>query len=188
VEEVEKPMGSGKGTGAFSQAVCHKIFLKEVEEQKMDWISLIVFFVLVGAAGVFGGQWGANEWYERLQKPVFTPPNWLFPIAWTVLYAMIAIAGWRVWDAAHPQRESALGFWGLQLLLNAGWSYLFFGRRDLSAGLAGIAALWLSIAGFIAFAYPADETAALLFIPYLIWVSFAGFLNFTIWRMNPSYR
>ena len=147
-------------------------------------IALLVFLAITAAAAVTGSLFRPGEWYETLAKPGWTPPNWLFPPVWTVLYIMIAVAGWRVWkvEGIGP----AVGVWAASLALNAAWSWLMFGQKQI--GLAGIdvAFLWLSIAAFIAIAWPVDRTAALLFAPYLVWVSYAAALNLTIWRMNPA--
>ncbi len=156
----------------------------------LDWISpnILSFAVFVGlvlAAAVFGGQWGAGPWYNALSKPSWTPPNWLFPVAWTVLYLMIAVAGWLIWETPHESQNLLLAVWGIQLLLNAGWSYIFFGRKEIGLAFIELSGLWLSIAAFILLAWPVNPNASLLFIPYLIWVSYAGALNAAIWRRNP---
>ncbi len=145
--------------------------------------SLIVFLVLVGAAATTGGLFKPGPWYETLVKPSWTPPNWLFPIAWTVLYTMIAIAGWRVWQAEGL--GAALTVWGIGLVLNMAWSWLMFGRQDIGLALVDLILMWISIVIFIVLAMPIDRTAALLFAPYLVWVSYAGALNFVIWKWNP---
>lgn len=156
----------------------------------MDWlsadiVSFAIFVGLVAGAATLGGQWGAGPWYDMLSKPSWTPPKWLFPVAWTALYLMIAIAGWLIWQTPHESQALVLAIWGIQLLLNALWSYIFFGRKEIGLALAELSALWFSIAAFIAFAMPVNATAALLFAPYLIWVSYAGALNASIWRRNP---
>jgi len=155
-----------------------------------DWISpdIVSFAIFVGlviAAAAFGGQWGAGPWYNALSKPSWTPPNWLFPIAWAVIYLMIAIAGWLIWDRPHPNSGPLLALWGAQLILNAIWSYIFFGRKNIGIALADITGLWITIAAFTVLAWEVDYRAALLFLPYLIWVTYAGALNAAIWRRNP---
>jgi tryptophan-rich sensory protein len=147
--------------------------------------SFAVFVGLVIAAAAFGGQWGAGAWYNALSKPGWTPPNGLFPVAWTVLYLMMAVAGWLIWETPHPSRPALLAVWGAQLLLNALWSYIFFGRKDIGLALAELSGLWVLIAIFTVLAWPVNREAALLFLPYLIWVSYAGALNAAIWRRNP---
>ena len=154
-----------------------------------DWIStdLLSFFAFLGAvaaAAAFGGQWGAGPWYNALSKPSWTPPNWLFPVAWSVLYIMVAVAGWLVWRTPHPDQPLLLGLWAAQLFFNALWSYIFFGRKNLGLALAELGLLWLSIAAFTVLAWPVEPTAALLFVPYLVWVSYAGALNASIWHRN----
>jgi tryptophan-rich sensory protein len=151
-----------------------------------DWVSLGVFAALVVAAAFFGGQWGANAWYATLSKPSFTPPNWLFPIAWTVLYFMIAVAGWLVWQKGGPEANRALIVWAAQLIPNAIWSYVFFGRQEIGAALIVLLVMWALIALFIVLAWPVDRRASLLFVPYFIWVSYAGVLNYVILKMNPA--
>lgn len=151
----------------------------------MRFISFLVFLGFVGAAAVTGARYMPGEWYQSLSKPSWTPPDWLFPIAWTVLYFMIAIAGWLVW-----QKEgvgTALVIWFSGLVLNAAWSYLMFGRHEIGYALVDVAALWVSIVAFIALAWNVDRTAAYLFMPYLVWVSFATALNAAVWQMNPNY-
>jgi tryptophan-rich sensory protein len=113
------------------------------------------------------------------------PPNWLFPVAWTVLYVMIAVAGWLVWrEAGFAGAPLALGLWAVQLVLNAAWSWIFFGLRRMDWALADLAALWLAIlATILAFA-PVSAAAAWLMAPYLAWVSFAGVLNLAMVRLN----
>jgi benzodiazapine receptor len=149
-------------------------------------LTFIVFLALVAGAAFFGGQWGAGPWYRSLSKPSWTPPNWLFPAVWTLLYAMIAIAGLLVWNTPHESRTTLLTLWGMQLVLNALWSYIFFGRRDMRLALVDIVLLWLTIAVFIMLAWPVNELAAVLFMPYLTWVSYATALNATIWLRNPT--
>lgn len=145
-------------------------------------VPLMVFSALTAAAAVTGSQFMPGEWYSALNKPTWTPPNWLFPIAWTVLYIMIAIAGWLVWRRAGWCQ--AIQIWGIGLILNALWSYIMFGRHEIGWALADIVGLWLSIAAFIWVALPIDLRASALFAPYLAWVSFATALNFAIWQMN----
>jgi tryptophan-rich sensory protein len=123
-----------------------------------------------------------GEWYAALNKPSWTPPNWVFPVAWTILYAMIAVAGWQVWKAG--KWTPALAIWVIGLALNALWSYLMFGRHDIALALVDISALWLAIVAFVVTARPLDKKASYLFIPYLAWVSFAAALNFAVWQLN----
>ena len=150
----------------------------------MPDLSFVVFLGLVMVAASTGMLFKPGEWYRRLKKPSWTPPDLAFPIVWTVLYLMIAVAGWLVWREGSV---AALIFWGLQLILNALWSYLFFGQRRMDLALADVSLLWLSVAGFIVIAWPLSTTAALLFVPYLIWVSIAANLNRAVRKMNPEF-
>jgi benzodiazapine receptor len=149
----------------------------------LDW-SLAVFVILVVVAASSGIFFQPGDWYESLRKPRWTPPNWLFGPVWSVLYVMIAIAGWLVWKQAPG--SGAMWFWGLQLFVNATWSGVFFGMRRMDLAFYDIGLLWLLVAGFIVTALPISTVAALLFVPYLIWVSIAGALNWTVWRMNAA--
>lgn len=147
------------------------------------YLSLLIFAGLVCCAAVSGAMFSPGDWYETLNRPPWTPPNWLFPVAWTALYIMMAIAGWRIWkaDGFGP----ALAVWGGGLVFNAAWSWIMFGQHEIGWALADLAALWISILVFIWLAFPIDRQAALLFVPYLIWVSYAGALNLNIWQTNP---
>ncbi len=148
----------------------------------MALIGLLVFLGLTAVAASFGSLFLPGRWYETIAKPSWTPPGWLFPIAWTPLYVTIAIAGWSLWKS-HGL-NGALFLWLLQLVFNGLWSPIMFGRKNIEMALADLIALWLCILGFILAALPLNPTAAYLFVPYFLWVSFAGFLNWTIWRMN----
>lgn len=146
--------------------------------------SLIMFIALVLAAATTGTQFSPGEWYAALNKPSWTPPNWAFPVAWTILYLVIAIAGWLAWRAAGI--GAAVIIWVIGLVLNALWSYLMFGRHDIALALVDIVLLWLAIAAFIYATWNLDRTAAYLFVPYIAWVTFAAALNFEVWRLNLS--
>ena len=149
-------------------------------------VSAIVFILLVALAAVTGGLYKPGDWYRQLEKPGWTPPNRAFPVVWTILYVMIGLAGWTAWRSTG---WSALtGLWMAQLIFNALWSYLFFGVRRMGWALIDIAALWLAIAAFIVLAWPVSPFAAMLFVPYLIWVSIAAALNKRIGDLNPSVR
>ncbi len=143
------------------------------------------FLVACFAAAATGILFKPGAWYERLRKPSWRPPNWLFAPVWTVLYLMIALAGWLVWRSAEfSGATTALALYALQLLLNALWTPVFFGLHRPDLGFAVIVALWLAIVATIVAFAPVNGIAALLMIPYLAWVSFASMLNFAIWRLN----
>lgn len=152
------------------------------------------FLALVGfiaAAFVAGGIGSAatfehvRTWYPSLHKPSWTPPNWLFGPVWTCLYVMMAVAAWRVWrsrPAAAAKTEIAL--YASQITLNLLWSVLFFGLRNPALGLIDIVLLWALLLFMQVRFYRADLLAALLWLPYLLWVSFATALNTAIWWLN----
>lgn len=146
-------------------------------------MALAVFVVLVLVAASTGAIFKPGVWYERLDKPSWTPPNIAFPIVWSILYVMIAMAGWLVWREVGWSLPIVL--WGAQLFVNAAWSWLFFGRRRMDLALIDVGALWLVIAGFILTAWPISTTASLLFLPYLVWVSIAAALNRSVLNRNP---
>lgn len=124
-------------------------------------------------------------WYRDLAKPDFNPPDWLFGPVWTLLYAMMAVALWRVIGLASGQRRRAavLAF-ALQLLLNVAWSLVFFGAHSIGGGLATIILLWLAILATILRFSPIDSLAGWLLAPYLLWVSFAALLNLALLILN----
>jgi tryptophan-rich sensory protein len=149
--------------------------------------SLALFVAAVAGAAVAGSQFRPGAWYAALEKPAWTPPDWLFAPVWTALYVAIAVAGWLVWrGGASPRRSAALGFWVAQLLLNALWSWLFFGLHRPGLALVEIAALWLAILGFALAAWPVKRLATVLFVPYALWVGYAAALNLALWRLNPA--
>lgn len=125
-------------------------------------------------------------WYAGLVKPGFNPPNWVFGPVWTLLYAMMAYAAWRILSlpAQTPGRRAALFMFFVQLSLNAAWSWVFFGNRSILGGLIVIAMLWLAIAETIRRFWELDRPAAWLLMPYLAWVSYASLLNATLWQLN----
>jgi tryptophan-rich sensory protein len=142
------------------------------------------FVLACFAAASTGAVFRPGAWYRRLRKPAFNPPDWLFGPAWTLLYISIAVAAWLVWRETGFGPEIAL--WWASLLLNAAWSWLFFGLRRMDWAFYETVPFWLSILGMILAFAPVSATAAWLLLPYLAWVGFAGFLNWTLWRMNPA--
>jgi translocator protein len=123
-----------------------------------------------------------GEWYASLAKPFFNPPNWVFGPVWTVLYVLIGIAGGIAW--LSPARMPLTGLWFAQALLNGAWSISFFRLQSPALGLVVVIAMLAAILAFIALGWRPARMAALLFIPYALWVSFATLLNATILAMN----
>jgi tryptophan-rich sensory protein len=146
-------------------------------------LALIPFLVLVVGGGLaIGFLTAPGEWYAGLAKPSFNPPNWLFAPVWTLLYVLIAIAGWRIWrrDAGGwPMR-----LWWSQLVFNFLWSPIFFAAHQVGIALVVILLLLAMILAFIVTSWRRDREAALLFTPYAAWVAFASTLNASILALN----
>ncbi len=150
-------------------------------------MSLVVFILAVMLVASSGAVFKPGAWYRTLTKPSWTPPDWVFPAGWTLLYVLIAIAGWRVWERLPLEAAVVpMAVYALQLVLNAGWSAIFFGLKRPDWAFAELACLWLAIVANILAFHPIDPLAAALLLPYLAWVTFAGALNLAVWRLNPS--
>jgi translocator protein len=141
---------------------------------------------LAGALGSLATSPNIPTWYAGLAKPGFTPPNWAFPAAWTILYLMMAAAVWRVLSRplAAPGRSGAIAAFFVQLVLNALWSWAFFALRSPLSGLVVIVLLVVAIVETIRRLAALDRVAAWLLAPYLAWVLYATALNLAIWRLN----
>ncbi len=152
-------------------------------------IKLITAVAICQIAGLIGSLFTTPAiagWYAVLEKPGFTPPNWVFSPVWIGLYVLMAVAAFLVWDKGFSSKgvKTALAFFGVQLLLNTLWSILFFGCRSPFLAFVEIIALWLAIAVTGVTFYRVFKPAAFLLVPYLLWVSFAAALNFAILRLN----
>ena len=146
-------------------------------------LSLVVFVVLVLGGGLLIGYATLpGEWYALLAKPPFNPPNWVFGPVWSLLYILIAIAGWRTWRL-QPE-STAMKAWVVQMVLNFLWSPTFFGAKLTGLALVVIVLLLASILLFIARVWASDRLSGWLFVPYAAWVAFATLLNAAIWRLN----
>ena len=148
---------------------------------------MMLFFIFLFAcfaAGATGGLFPPGPWYRELNKPTWTPPDWLFPVAWTVLYLCMAAAAARV--ANLPGSGIALALWALQIALNTLWTPVFFGKQMIKAGMAVLTLLWLSVAACMIALFQLDTIAGLLFLPYLVWVSVAAALNYSVMTLNPA--
>ncbi len=150
----------------------------------MDPGLFLLFLAACIAAGSTGAAFPPGAWYDGLQKPSWTPPNWLFPVAWTTLYLCIAFAASRVAGVAGS--GYAMGFFALQIALNTLWTPIFFGLRRMGGGMLVLVFLWLAVAATLVAFWRIDLIAGLLFIPYLVWVTVAGALNWAVWRLNPG--
>lgn len=148
-------------------------------------LAFVVGCEAVGLAGAAVTNPG-SDWYRALVKPSFQPPAWVFGPAWTLLYALMGLAAWRVWQRrTAPGARTALVLFGVQLAVNAAWSPVFFGAHAVGAALAVIAVLVVLVAATIVAFRRVDRTAAALLLPYLAWVLFATVLNAAILRLNP---
>jgi len=151
-------------------------------------VSLILCIALCQAVGGLGAIFTTPEisgWYASIQKPSFNPPNWIFAPVWTTLFLLMGVSLWLTLKTENsPARKTALVAFAIQLLLNSAWSFLFFKMHSPLAGLIEIIFLWAAILFWILKTYSVSKLGALLSIPYLLWVSFASFLNFWIWKLN----
>ena len=138
----------------------------------------------VGSAATFSGD--SFTWYDSLKKPVFTPPGWVFGPAWTILYLMMGIAAFLVWQKGGPKSHVrvALACFVVQLILNAAWSVIFFGFHSAGWALFDIILLWLAIIATVISFWRVDRVSAGLLLPYIVWVSFAVVLNAGIYLLN----
>ncbi len=154
---------------------------------------LLLYLAASFVAAAIGGSVTTSSvrtWYPSLRKPGWTPPSWLFAPVWTILYVHMAVAAWLLEREArrHPERNeaarSAIAAWWTQLVLNVGWSVVFFGMRRIGLATSVIAALWAAILTTILLAWRVSKIPALLLAPYLAWTSFASALNVRIWQLN----
>ena len=151
-------------------------------------IGLVVFVAIcLGAAGF--GSWltlpSIGTWYATLTKPAWNPPNWIFGPVWTFLYLCMAVAAWLIWRESQARSvRTQLTFFAVQLALNVAWSGIFFYLHLTGAAVLEVLLLWGFILATVLSFRRVSRAAALLLAPYLAWVSFAAFLNFTIWRLN----
>ncbi len=146
----------------------------------------VVISELAGALGSIFTISAIPNWYAGLVKPALNPPSWVFGPAWTTLYALMGIAAFLVWKEGWGRREvkAALAVFGLQFFLNAIWSIIFFGLQSPFWAFVDIIALWLAILWTIVAFYRISKPAAYLLLPYILWVSFAAYLNASIWLLN----
>ena len=152
-----------------------------------DVLGLAAFVTLCFGVSVLGGRAAAAafpEWYATLRKPSWTPPGWVFGPVWTLLYPLVAMAGWLAWREGRARLGPLVYL--LQLALNAAWPWLFFGQRRVDLALACVVALWIAILATVLAFWRVSRTAAVLMLPYLAWVGFAAALNHAIWRLSLS--
>lgn len=155
-----------------------------------DILKLVISLVICQFAGFIGSVFTTPSiptWYATLNKPFFTPPNWLFAPVWTTLFVLMGVSLFLVWRRSLESREvkTSIGIFIFQLILNTLWSIVFFGLRSPIAGLIVISILWIAILLTILKFYRISRTAGAILIPYILWVSLAAVLNFAIFTLNP---
>ncbi|EAU43236.1 hypothetical protein FP2506_10341 [Fulvimarina pelagi HTCC2506] len=148
-------------------------------------LTFLVFLAIVFVVAMSGAVFKPGPWYDTLNKPSWTPPDWAFPTVWTVLYLFIAIAGWRVYEEAGLVAVP-FAIYAAQLLANAAWSAIFFGMKRADLAFADVVLLWFLVAANIFAFLPIDLWAGLLLVPYLAWVTAAACLNYSVWQRNPQ--
>ena len=157
---------------------------RRVEIAKL--VSSIILCQAVGMIGSIFTKPAILSWYVSLKKPFFTPPDWVFAPVWVILYILMGVAAFFVWRKGWPQKQtrSALILFGVQLILNVLWSFMFFGLRSPLAGLIEISILSVALLFTIQSFLQISRIAGLLLIPYFLWVAFASGLNLSIWVLN----
>ena len=152
----------------------------------MDILLFCIFLSATFAAGATGALFPTGDWYKGLNKPSWTPPNWVFPVMWTSIYLLIAFAGARV--AVLEGNAYAMAFWGMQIAFNALWTPVFFGLRNIKGSVPIMMALWVAVMGATITHMQLDLWAGLAFVPYLVWVTVAAALNLAMVRLNPDQK
>lgn len=161
-------------------------------EQPQDFLSLgaaLLLPLLAGGLGAVATNSSVSTWYRRLKKPPWNPPAWVFGPVWTVLYLMMGLASWLVWQKrpAHKKKVgNALTWYGLQFTFNSLWSPLFFGLRRTGLAMADIVALWGALLTCLVKFGRVQPLAGWLLVPYFLWVSFASTLNAAVWWLNRN--
>lgn len=152
----------------------------------MDYLVLGICFAACTAAATTGAVFPPGKWYLTLDRPSWTPPNWLFPVAWTSLYIAMSVAAARV--APHPESGLPMALWGLQIALNTLWTPIFFGLRRFGGAIIVVLGLWTAVAATMITFWQIDPIAGWLFAPYLLWCTVASSLNIAMWRLNPNIQ
>lgn len=145
---------------------------------------IVIIFAVIGSLATFSQ---IPTWYASLIRPEWTPPSWAFPVVWTTLYILMALSFYLVWKKGLDTKatKTAAAVFIIQLALNALWSLVFFGLHSLVGGMALIILLWIAILVNIIVFYRISKWAGFLLIPYIVWVTIASYLNYTVWMLNP---
>lgn len=147
-------------------------------------LGAIVMCEIIGGLGAIATTPNIDSWYSTLNKPFFSPPNYLFAPVWTILYALMGIALYLIWTSEKKDKKAAYTMFFIQLVLNLIWSFIFFGYKLLFPAFIEIILMWVFILLTIIKFKKISTTAAWLLFPYILWVSFASVLNFAIWWVN----
>lgn len=151
----------------------------------MKIIGLIVWILICFIPAIIGSQFGPGEWYQTLTKPEWNPPNWIFGPVWTLLYLLMGISVWIIWkDYGLKTAAIPIGFFVAQLILNALWSWFFFGLENVGLAFIDIVVLWTFILITLIMFWKLNTWSGVLLVPYIAWVSFATVLNYNIWQLN----
>ncbi len=145
-------------------------------------MTFYIYLLACCAAAATGIIFKPGAWYDSLQKPGFTPPNWAFPVAWTTIYLLLAWAGYRL--TLIPGSEIVLALWAAQIALNALWTPVFFGAHRIAIAMVVLALLWAVVATMVVMSFQLDIVTGLILLPYMAWLSVAAALNFYIVRHN----
>ncbi len=161
----------------------------ELQSKQRQYMGLVGWFIVSFAASAVGAVASiqARSFYGQLAQPEWAPPSWLFGPVWTMLYALMAVAAWLVWrSGGFRANRIALSLFLIQLALNAVWSWFFFAWRRGDLALADIVLLWVFVVATLASFWRVRPLAGALLVPYLLWVSFAFVLNYSLWQLNPQ--
>lgn len=151
----------------------------------MDLTLFFTHLAACAAAAATGAMFQPGEWYQALKKPTWTPPRWVFPVAWTSLYLLMSAAAARV--GVLQGAGLALSLWSVQIAFNTLWTPVFFGLRRMRSAMIIMGVLWLAVAATTVAFFGLDLYAGLMMLPYVGWVTVAGALNWSVLRLNPDY-
>ncbi|HEX3077149.1 MAG TPA: TspO/MBR family protein [Lachnospiraceae bacterium] len=156
---------------------------------KVKWKELIISVLISLGIGALAGALTSNsmELYGKLEKPALSPPGWVFPVVWTILFILMGISAYLIYVSDAEGKDDAIKVYALSLLLNFSWSIVFFRLDAYLLAFLVLIALWLTILIMIRRFYKISPVAAYLQIPYLIWVTFAGYLNLAIYLLNRDF-
>jgi benzodiazapine receptor len=171
-----------------TQKQVYSISKTALKDVIMRWFTLLIWIALCFFVAGVGGRWTAGEipdWYRTLIRPSIAPPNWVFGPVWTLLYLLMAVAAWLVWQSpSSPARTWGVVLFLVQLALNLAWSWIFFHQHELGVALVEVVLLWVMIGATTFVFSQVASVAAWLMAPYFVWVGFASILNAAFWRLN----